>query len=194
MLWDLTCESDRDLLNKYTSLFNKYTSGTGSTAIYPLIACSIHNTWRFLATGELQHNDIYIYVLGCEALQRTRNEQLWRLLTQCTLTHLEIDNRSLVAAAANLTQNPTITNRVQLLPATQGGPILFPLLPETLVQTGIGSGQQRPCVAFSMCNPPFYSDIEEVSRSADNKELDPHAVRQITLNRLLYNWALHVGD
>ncbi|KAG8716020.1 hypothetical protein FRC08_009924 [Ceratobasidium sp. 394] len=69
-----------------------------------------------------------------------------------------------------------VAERIQLLPGTHDGPILFPLLPETLTQTGVGASQ-RPCVTFSMCNPPFYSDIEDVSRSADNKELDPHAVR-----------------
>ncbi|KAG8743993.1 hypothetical protein FRC12_014917 [Ceratobasidium sp. 428] len=89
---------------------------------------------------------------------------------------LDIDLRSLGAAAANLEQNPVIAERVQLLPGTQDGPILFPLLPETLAQTCIGSEPERPCVTFSMCNPPFYSDIEDVSRSADNKELDPHAI------------------
>ncbi|QRV93814.1 ribosomal RNA large subunit methyltransferase F [Ceratobasidium sp. AG-Ba] len=111
--------------------------GTGSTAIYPLIACSTHGNWRFLAT--------------------------------------DIDPKSLASAAVNLSKNPAVAERVHLLSGTEDGPILFPLQPQTLAEMGIGAAP-RPCVTFSMCNPPFYSDLQDVSRSADNKELDPHAV------------------
>jgi 23S rRNA A1618 N6-methylase RlmF len=30
---------------------------------------------------------------------------------------------------------------------------------------------------FTMCNPPFYSSIEDITRSAESKEFAPHAVR-----------------
>jgi 23S rRNA A1618 N6-methylase RlmF len=76
----------------------------------------------------------------------------------------------------NIEQNPGLKDRVHLLPTTQDAPILFPLLPETLVQLGLGPEMRRPVVAFSMCNPPFYSNIEEVARSANGKNADPHAV------------------
>ncbi|CAE6515459.1 unnamed protein product [Rhizoctonia solani] len=106
--------------------------GTGSTAIYPLLACSIHKTWGFIAA--------------------------------------DIDSRSLAAAQANIEQNPGVKDRIRLYTTTQEAPILSPLLPENLAQLGIHH------VAFSMCNPPFYSDVDEVNRSAENKEYDPHAV------------------
>ncbi|KAF8608636.1 hypothetical protein BDV93DRAFT_518714 [Ceratobasidium sp. AG-I] len=109
-----------------------------STAIYPMIACSIHNTWSFLAT--------------------------------------DIDEQSLSAAAANIKANPAIAERVQLLPATHDGPILFPLFPENHARTGVESGSRRPYVTFSMCNPPFYSNVEDIARSAGSKEFEPHAV------------------
>jgi 23S rRNA A1618 N6-methylase RlmF len=32
---------------------------------------------------------------------------------------------------------------------------------------------------FVMCNPPFYSSAEDVSRSSEFKELDPNAVRNL---------------
>ncbi|CAE6366630.1 unnamed protein product [Rhizoctonia solani] len=106
--------------------------GTGSTAIYPLLACSIHKTWGFIAA--------------------------------------DIDPRSLAASQANIEQNPGVKDRIRLYTTTQEAPILSPLLPENLAQLGIHH------VAFSMCNPPFYSDVDEVNRSAENKEYDPHAV------------------
>ncbi|KAJ1304728.1 hypothetical protein OPQ81_005866 [Rhizoctonia solani] len=106
--------------------------GTGSTAIYPLLTCSIHKTWRFIAA--------------------------------------DIDSRSLAGARANIEQNPGVKDRIYLYPTTQDAPILSPLLPENLSQIGIQH------VTFSMCNPPFYSDMEEVNRSAEGKEYDPHAV------------------
>ncbi|CAE6416714.1 unnamed protein product [Rhizoctonia solani] len=108
--------------------------GTGSTAIYPLLACSIHRTWRFIAA--------------------------------------DIDSRSLAAAQANIEQNPDVRDRICLYPTTSDAPILSSLLPENLSRIGI----QDASITFSMCNPPFYSDIEDVNRSAENKEYDPHAV------------------
>lgn len=33
-------------------------------------------------------------------------------------------------------------------------------------------------IDFSMCNPPFYSDAEEIAELAEFKQLDPHAVRR----------------
>ncbi|KAH7339761.1 hypothetical protein B0J17DRAFT_656668 [Rhizoctonia solani] len=115
--------------------------GTGSTAIYPLLACSIHKTWRFIAA--------------------------------------DIDSRSLAAAQANIEQNPGVKDRIYLYPTTQDAPILSPLLPENLTRIGIQH------VTFSMCNPPFYSDMEEVNRSAENKECDPYAVCTGTLVEMI---------
>ncbi|CAE7158281.1 unnamed protein product [Rhizoctonia solani] len=106
--------------------------GTGSTAIYPLIACSINKTWRFIAA--------------------------------------DIDARSLAAAQANIEQNPQVKDRIHLYSTTQDAPVLSPLLSENLARLGLQH------VTFSMCNPPFYADMEEVNRSAENKEYNPHAV------------------
>ncbi|CEL60759.1 ribosomal RNA large subunit methyltransferase F [Rhizoctonia solani AG-1 IB] len=108
--------------------------GTGSTAIYPLLACSMHSTWLFIAA--------------------------------------DIDSRSLAAAQVNIEQNTGVRNRICLYPTTSDAPVLSALLPENLSRIGI----QDARVTFSMCNPPFYSDMEEVNRSAESKEYDPHAV------------------
>ncbi|KAF8705838.1 hypothetical protein RHS03_04877, partial [Rhizoctonia solani] len=108
--------------------------GTGSTAIYPLLACSIHRTWQFIAA--------------------------------------DIDSRSLAAAQVNIEQNSDVKGRIYLYPTTPDAPVLSPLLPENLSRIGIVDAG----ITFSMCNPPFYSDIEEVNRSAESKEYDPHAV------------------
>ncbi|ELU42693.1 PrmA domain-containing protein [Rhizoctonia solani AG-1 IA] len=109
--------------------------GTGSTAIYPLLACSIHRTWQFIAA--------------------------------------DIDSRSLAAAQVNIEQNSGVKGRIYLYPTNPDAPVLSPLLPENLSRIGIVDAG----ITFSMCNPPFYSDMEEVNRSAESKEYDPHAVR-----------------
>lgn len=104
----------------------------------------------------------------------------WRICRNLIRRYLlvDIDVLSLAAANENNQKNATIAERVQLLPATPDGPILFPLLAENLARTSVGPGPHRPYVTFSMCNPPFYSDVEDIARSADSKEFDPHAVRR----------------
>ncbi|KAG1816718.1 S-adenosyl-L-methionine dependent methyltransferase [Suillus subaureus] len=99
--------------------------GTGASAIYPLLACSIEHTWNFVAT--------------------------------------DIDERSVQFAKQNVSQN-SMDNRIFVERVQADGPILQPL------HTSLMNFD------FTMCNPPFYSSAEDVSRSAEFKEFGPNAV------------------
>ncbi|KAG1835414.1 S-adenosyl-L-methionine dependent methyltransferase [Suillus subalutaceus] len=99
--------------------------GTGSSAIYPLLACSIEHTWNFVAT--------------------------------------DIDERSVQFAKQNVSQN-SMDSRIVVERVQADGPMLQPL------HTGLMDFD------FTMCNPPFYSSAEDVSRSGEFKEFGPNAV------------------
>lgn len=99
--------------------------GTGASAIYPLLACSIEHTWNFVAT--------------------------------------DIDERSVQFAKQNISQN-SMDSRIVVERVQADGPILQPL------HTSLMDFD------FTMCNPPFYSSVEDISRSAEFKEFGPNAV------------------
>lgn len=99
--------------------------GTGASAIYPLLACSIEHTWNFVAT--------------------------------------DIDERSVQFAKQNISQN-SMDSRIVVERVQADGPILQPL----------HTSQME--FDFTMCNPPFYSSAEDISRSAEFKEFGPNAV------------------
>jgi len=91
-------------------------------------------------------------LLGCKL------KQLWQYIAT------DIDAHSLEYAQANIKLNG-LEQRIKTLQVLPQGPILPPDVFDI-----------RPQIDFAMCNPPFYSDREEVLRSAEAKELGPNAV------------------
>jgi 23S rRNA A1618 N6-methylase RlmF len=81
----------------------------------------------------------------------------------------ELDEDSLKCATENVERNG-LTGRVQIVQAVHDGPILPSLLKDF-----------EHTFDFTMCNPPFYSSAEDVTRSAENKEFEPNAVRSLEL-------------
>ncbi|KAJ8080938.1 hypothetical protein PM082_017773 [Marasmius tenuissimus] len=102
-----------------------YHSGTGASAIYPLLACRLEPRWRFVVT--------------------------------------ELDDLSEEYARENVKSN-NLDDRIQILKASQTGPLLLPL----------SEGTQK--FDFTMCNPPFYSSAEDVAQSSEAKEFAPNSV------------------
>ncbi|KAJ6557965.1 S-adenosyl-L-methionine dependent methyltransferase [Mycena capillaripes] len=100
--------------------------GTGASAIYPLLSCSLDPNWSFIAT--------------------------------------DVDKFSLESARLNVEQNDLV-GRIRVFETTPDAPIFTPLH-EDLNST----------IDFVMCNPPFYSSLEDVAASADSKEFEPNAV------------------
>jgi 23S rRNA A1618 N6-methylase RlmF len=83
----------------------------------------------------------------------------------------DIDERSVQFAKQNISQN-SMDSRIVVERVEADGPILQPL------HTSLMDFD------FTMCNPPFYSSVEDVSRSAEFKEFGPNAVRKIVLTHI----------
>jgi len=76
----------------------------------------------------------------------------------------ELDDESYNSAQTNVTSN-SMQDQIHVKKASAEGPILFPL-----------DEDRDSTFDFAMCNPPFYGSAEEISRSAEEKELSPTAV------------------
>ncbi|KAK0498830.1 hypothetical protein EDD18DRAFT_1153999 [Armillaria luteobubalina] len=76
----------------------------------------------------------------------------------------ELDDASFQLAESNISRNQ-LGNRVRVLQAHPGQPILSPL-----------NASPDESFSFTMCNPPFYASLDEVTLSAEGKAMDPNAV------------------
>ncbi|KAK0223916.1 hypothetical protein IW262DRAFT_1433222 [Armillaria fumosa] len=76
----------------------------------------------------------------------------------------ELDDASFQLAESNISRNH-LGNRVRVLQAHPGQPILSPL-----------NAYPDESFSFTMCNPPFYASLDEVTLSAEGKAMDPNAV------------------
>ncbi|KAF8544822.1 hypothetical protein BDD12DRAFT_369620 [Trichophaea hybrida] len=141
VLWiqDLVDSSNSDL----TSELNTSTPvtgldvGTGASCVYPLLACSLRPSWRFIAT--------------------------------------DIDHDSLQSASGNVARNELkLRDRIRLHESAINGP-LFPL-----DELGI------ECINFTMCNPPFYSSVDNLLAHAALKSLPPSSACTGTLTEMVY--------
>ncbi|KAK0451816.1 hypothetical protein EV421DRAFT_1703140 [Armillaria borealis] len=81
-----------------------------------------------------------------------------------TFVATELDDASFQLAESNISRNH-LGNRVRVLQAHPGQPILFPL-----------NKYPDESFSFTMCNPPFYASLDEVTLSAEGKAMDPNAV------------------
>lgn len=82
-------------------------SGTGASAVYPLLGCRADPRWRFVATGT---RPISVTI-------------------RCHLTRVvypEIDEQSIVHARQNAARNG-LSGRIQVVAANPKGPIFVPL-------------------------------------------------------------------
>jgi 23S rRNA A1618 N6-methylase RlmF len=80
--------------------------GTGASAIYPLLACTMKPNWRFTATGW----DFWSSLVNVASL----------------LFSLDVDEISIQAAQTNINSN-NLHDRINLVAATPDSPLLLPL-------------------------------------------------------------------
>ncbi|KAF5358858.1 hypothetical protein D9757_008617 [Collybiopsis confluens] len=101
-------------------------SGTGASAIYPLLGCALEKSWTFVAS----ENDRGSFGYACENI---------------SANHFD--------------------SRIHVVQAKANSPILLPLFLDA-----------EATFDFTMCNPPFYSSVEDVVHSAEAKQFGPNAV------------------
>ncbi|KAF8331913.1 uncharacterized protein EI90DRAFT_2919117 [Cantharellus anzutake] len=97
---------------------------------------------------------------------------IYPLLACSWITHwkmigTEIDDVSFQYALQNVTRNHLQTS-ISIRKSTAEDQILHPLWDDSLPRS--------PSFTFTMCNPPFYCSNEDMVRSGEAKDLDPHAV------------------
>ncbi|KAK7692919.1 hypothetical protein QCA50_004558 [Cerrena zonata] len=90
-------------------------------------------------------------LLGC------RTNPTW------TFVGTDIDDISLKSAQKNIESN-SLKERIDLIKSDPSGSILPMTLHDDIIYD------------FTMCNPPFYSDKDEVRQSAEAKQIGPNAV------------------
>lgn len=76
----------------------------------------------------------------------------------------DVDRDSLISARENVELN-RLSDRVLITETSPSKPLLFPLEEDT-----------TSTYDFTMCNPPFYSSVEEMTQSAETKEFGPNAI------------------
>lgn len=98
------------------------------------------------------------------------------------MTPAEIDPSSFVTARQNISTNE-LDDRVQIIQSHAAVPILLPLhldkerrcaplFPSFVLESNFSNVR----FDFTMCNPPFYSSLQEVIQSAEAKQYGPNAV------------------
>jgi 23S rRNA A1618 N6-methylase RlmF len=80
-------------------------SGTGASAIYPLIACRLSPNWHFVATGQSKSLSVFSPFIQV----------------------IDIDSVSLLSAQSNIDSNG-LSERIALIRADPTGPIMIPLI------------------------------------------------------------------
>lgn len=79
-------------------------SGTGASAIYPLLACKLEPTWSFVATGRIV----------------TLHQVMLMIMP-------DVDQKSLSMAEQNVAAN-NLQERIEIVQSTSDGPVLSPLM------------------------------------------------------------------
>ncbi|KAF3918591.1 hypothetical protein AA313_de0201915 [Arthrobotrys entomopaga] len=108
---------------KVSNLHSSTCSGTGASAIYPLLGCAQFPHWNFIAT--------------------------------------EIDPASLLHASKNIQQN-SLETRITLVDVSHAEYIF----PKEVTESA-------ESIDFTMCNPPFYSSVNDMMSSAKLKSVPP---------------------
>ena len=113
------------MIVKVSQLF--FSSGTGTSCIYPLIACKRNPNWTFLAT--------------------------------------DIDDNAIRYAIDNVKRN-NLQNVIKIIK----NPVANTIFPSEL----ISAITSRPGTLFLVCNPPFYTDTDDLETRATFKRHKPN--------------------
>ena len=141
-------------------LTSRHSSGTGASAIYPLLGCATRRDWHFIATGTS-------ILLAYRQWLNKYTQRLIRILLKMLSSMSrrmpwKDEYRSFMSLLSDLYSIQVFLSKFSLY------------FTPTCLQHA--DDRAHPQVDFTMCNPPFYSDRAEVLRSAEAKELGPNAV------------------
>ncbi|KAF5366840.1 hypothetical protein D9758_006506 [Tetrapyrgos nigripes] len=138
--------------------------GTGSSAIYPLLACVLEPSWRMYASG----SEIDRVSLVCAEKNISDNNLQDRIeLIDSSCSSSSFVSQSLATGSddATMVMDDEENPREDCNSESRDIPILWPLFLHSDVS-----------FYFAMCNPPFYSSIEDIEQSAKGKMTGPNAV------------------
>lgn len=125
---------------------------------------SKRNAWRFLDIGT-----------GASAIYALLLAKLCSSASQVIGT--ELDEPSFLAAQDNMLRNAApLGERCQILRATQGSKILFPIAEAPVSSIPF---------TFTLCNPPFYASQTELESLRDQKASAAHAAPTAGANELV---------
>ncbi|KAG6883515.1 hypothetical protein C0992_008563 [Termitomyces sp. T32_za158] len=142
------------------SFTNLNLRGTGASAIYPLLACSLEPTWKFVAAG---------HDFRCPAC--------W---ASSSFGVVELDSESYTHAQHNVRTN-ALSDRIRVVKVEDnanedGQQFGFDRLLGGCSDKRAGAAQDTSSmkdeveIQFTMCNPPFYSSVADIAESEARKE------------------------
>ncbi|GAA5989747.1 hypothetical protein JCM5350_000126 [Sporobolomyces pararoseus] len=140
--------------------------GTGASCIYPLLLARTIERLRLPQSSQ------------CFISERNSGKKVDGRI-DFHLLATEIDKDSLTIARSNIKNNKGCEGRIKVLQADEGA---TDLIGANLLEQNLGEGEM---IDFVMCNPPFYTSMEEIELSARQKELEPFAVCTAANNELI---------
>ncbi|KAJ3509965.1 hypothetical protein NMY22_g16120 [Coprinellus aureogranulatus] len=149
-------------------------SGTGASAIYPLLCCTRNPTWQMLAT------EIDSTSLACAQRNVSANALDGRI-------HV-----SLATAPSSSSSSPSSSESSASSPHTSHSPTSAPSESESYGSPpsskifGPLFADPHLRVDFTMCNPPFYSSAGEIKSSKEEKDGDAFSVCTGSVGEMIY--------
>lgn len=145
-------------------------SGTGASAIYPLLGCALNPNWSFLGTDidleSIKHSQ---QILDLNEAESNRPNTTPSTSNQVSSTQ----NQS---TATSSSRGLTLKSRIELLHRSESDP-LIPIKNTSSDPSRECQRREDPILYhFTMCNPPFFESEEEVQKGRETKVLDPRGV------------------
>lgn len=167
--------------------------GTGASCIYPLLyIASVNNNQKYRRS----HDSI-----DEEKSTESVNEGNFHGATDFNIIATDTDPYSLKWARHNIALNSTLISssgsNIYATSTKPSDPLLLPFVHSTRSQNEVlglepGNGmEEEPEIEaepldFTMCNPPFYSSVEELEQSYTDKSQSPAAVCTGSVSEMVY--------
>ena len=166
--------------------------GTGASCIYPLLFIASTNNWS-RGPLEKRDNDERADRENAVVAEQARSECKFNIIATDT------DPYSLKWAEHNIALNSasisTSSSSIRTVLTNPSDPLLLPLINSVRSQNevlGLEPGSSTEIetdterLDFTMCNPPFYSSVEELQQSFADKDQTPAAVCTGSVSEMIY--------